>query len=66
MTLLSDPGGKVAKRYGVGAMLGILPGRVNFVIDREGIVRHTFSSQLRFTQHVQEALRVLRELDAAS
>jgi len=65
MTLLSDPGGRVRARYGAeGSLFGILPGRVTFVIDRGGIIRHKFSSQLRFLQHVQEALGILRSIDA--
>src|SRR3954471_12919390 len=56
MTLLSDPGGKVRALFGVKATLGIIAGRVTFVIDKSGVVRHTFSSQLRPTQHVKEAL----------
>ena len=59
-TLLSDAGGAVRKLYGVPATLGLLPGRVTFVIDREGVVRHVFNSQLAATQHVDEALRILR------
>ena len=55
-TLLSDKGGKVRKLYGVKKTLGIIPGRVTFVIDREGIVRHVFSSQTAFRKHVTEAL----------
>ncbi len=53
--LLSDGNGEVRKKYGVPATLGLLPGRVTFVIDREGIVRHVFNSQLQATRHVQEA-----------
>jgi peroxiredoxin Q/BCP len=59
-TLLSDAGGALRKRYGVPATLGLLPGRVTFVIDRDGIVRHVFNSQLAAAQHVREALRVIR------
>jgi peroxiredoxin Q/BCP len=58
-TLLSDKGGKVRKLYGVNKTLGIIPGRVTFVIDREGIVRHVFSSMVDFTGHVREALAAL-------
>ena len=64
MTLLSDPGGAVRARYGVKATLGLFPGRVTFVIDRKGVVRHVFSSQLRATAHVKEALKVLQSLPA--
>jgi peroxiredoxin Q/BCP len=61
-TLVADGGGAVRKRYGVPATLGLLPGRVTFVIDRDGIVRHVFNSQLQATKHVDEALSVLKRL----
>ncbi|WP_440940989.1 peroxiredoxin [Immundisolibacter sp.] len=60
--LLSDPGGAVRKAYGVPATLGLLPGRVTFVLDGEAAIRHMFSSQLRARQHVAEAMRVIRSL----
>jgi peroxiredoxin Q/BCP len=50
----------VRKQYGVPATLGLLPGRVTYVIDREGTVRHVFNSQFQATQHVAEALQALR------
>jgi peroxiredoxin Q/BCP len=55
-TLLSDKGGTVRKLYGVKKLLGVIPGRVTFVIDRRGIVRHVFSSQSSPARHVEEAL----------
>jgi thioredoxin-dependent peroxiredoxin len=58
-TLLSDPGGRVRKLYGATSFFGLIPGRATFVIDRKGIVRHVFSSQSRFEEHVDEALRGL-------
>ena len=61
-TLVADVGGGVRKRYGVPATLGLLPGRVTFVVDRDGIVRHVFNSQLQATKHVAEALTVLKRL----
>jgi peroxiredoxin Q/BCP len=61
-TLVSDANASVRKRYGVPATLGLLPGRVTFVIDRDGIVRHVFNSQLQATKHVDEALAVLKRL----
>ena len=64
-TLLSDQGGQVRKRYGIPTTLGLLPGRVTFVIDRDGVVRRTFNSQFQATQHVAEALEALRRLERA-
>jgi peroxiredoxin Q/BCP len=63
-TLLSDQGGKVRKSYGVPSVLGVLPGRVTYVIDRTGTVRHVFSSMTNIDQHIGDALRVVQELQA--
>ena len=63
--LLADRGGTVRKQYGVPATLGLLPGRVTFVIDRQGVVRHVFNSQFQATKHVAEALTALRAMEGA-
>jgi thioredoxin-dependent peroxiredoxin len=60
--LLSDKDKKVAALYGVGKTLGILPGRVTFIIDKEGIIRGIYSSQVSFQKHVDEALEVLKKI----
>ena len=61
-TLLSDEGGKVRRLYGVPNSFGLFPGRVTYVIDREGVVRHIFSSQIEVEQHVEEALKTLESI----
>lgn len=61
MRLLSDPDGAVRALYGVRGVLG-LRDRVTFVVDRDGIVRHVFSSRVRFAKHVDEALAAARAL----
>lgn len=58
--LLSDTDDRVRKLFGVPPTLFILPGRVTYVIDQEGIVRHIFDSQLDFNGHVNEALKTLQ------
>ena len=63
-TLLSDAGGQVRKSYGVPSVLGMLPGRVTYVIDRTGTVRHVFNSMTNIDGHVKEALEVVRQLQA--
>jgi peroxiredoxin Q/BCP len=64
-TLVADIGGSVRKLYGVKSTLGLIPGRVTYVIDGKGVVRHVFDSQLNPTKHVREALDVLRALPRA-
>jgi peroxiredoxin Q/BCP len=61
-TLLSDEGGEIRSLYRIPNTLGLFPGRVTYVMDRDGIVRHVFSSQLGFDNHVEEALRALRSI----
>ncbi len=61
MLLLSDPEGEARHKYGVKPMLGILPGRVTFVIDRDGIVRHVTAARFKFKSHVSESLAVLKQ-----
>jgi thioredoxin-dependent peroxiredoxin len=58
-TLLSDEGGKVRRLYDVPNTFGLFPGRVTYVIDEKGVIRHVFSSQLGTKRHVEEALRIL-------
>jgi peroxiredoxin Q/BCP len=62
--LVSDPASRVRKAYGIGKTLGLLPGRVTYVIDREGIVRHVTNSQLFAGRHIEQALATVRELAA--
>lgn len=60
--LLSDKDRSVGEKYGVGKSMGVLPGRVTFVIDKQGVIQMMFSSQLNFQKHVDESLEVLRRL----
>ncbi|MGO9832211.1 MAG: peroxiredoxin [Myxococcaceae bacterium] len=60
--LLSDPGGTTRKAYGVHRTLGLVDGRVTFVIDAAGIVRMAFSAQLQSVEHMEKALETVRRL----
>jgi peroxiredoxin Q/BCP len=61
--LLSDVDHEVRRLYGVPSTLGIIQGRVTYIIDKRGIVRHVFSSQVHPELHVEEAIKVLKEID---
>jgi peroxiredoxin Q/BCP len=60
--LLSDEGGKVRRNWGVPSSIGLLPGRVTYVIDKNGIIRYTFDSQIDAKKHVSESKRILEQL----
>ncbi len=65
-TLLSDEGGKLRKTYGVPSTMGIIPGRVTYVIDKDGIVKHIFNSQTEGEKHVTEAIATLKKISTAN
>ena len=61
--LLADGGGQLRKQYEVPrALLGLLPGRVTFVIDKDGKIAYIFNSLSGATDHVRKTKEVLREL----
>ena len=62
-SLLSDEDKKVRKRFGVPTnFLGLLPGRVTYIVDKQGIVRYIFNSQNQAEMHAEESFRILKSL----
>ncbi|PKR82173.1 peroxiredoxin [Brumimicrobium salinarum] len=62
-TLLADTDKKVRKAFDVPTNLfGIIPGRVTYIVDKQGVIRGVFNSQMKVDQHVDEALNVLKKL----
>ncbi len=57
--LLSDADGAARAAWGVPRTLGLFPGRVTYVLDKNLVVRHVFSSQLRPSAHVRQAKQAL-------
>jgi thioredoxin-dependent peroxiredoxin len=60
--LLSDAGAKVRSAWGVPTTMGILPGRVTYVIDKAGVIRLMFESQMQAKRHIEEAMETLSKL----
>jgi len=59
--LLSDKNGEIRKKFGVkDDLLGLIPGRVTYIVDKQGIVKYIFNSQVRIEKHITEALRILK------
>lgn len=63
-TLLSDEKKEVRKQFGVkGNFLGLIPGRETFVVNKEGKIVHKFNALFESEKHMEEAKKVIRELD---
>ena len=61
--MLSDAGNKVRKLFGVPTSLfGLIPGRVTYVVNKEGKIAYMFNSQTQAEKHVDEALRIIQQL----
>ena len=60
---VSDRDGGLRKAFGVPRLLGFVPGRTTYVIDKQGVVRHIFTSHFSADRHIEEALRIVRELN---
>jgi peroxiredoxin Q/BCP len=58
--LVSDANNQLRRTYGVPATFGLIPGRVTYVIDPEGVVRLVFDSQFDFRAHVDKALATIK------
>lgn len=61
--LLSDTGNQLRKKFGVPTNLfGLIPGRVTYVIDKNGTVAQIFNSQTDILGHIEKALEKLERL----
>ena len=61
-SLLSDRNAQVRRQWRVPKTLGIRPGRVTYVIDRQGVVRLRYASPWKPELHVVRALDEVRRL----
>lgn len=61
--LLSGNKNKIRKLYSVTSTFGVILGRVTYIIDKKGIVRHIFSSQFQPKKHINESLEALKKLE---
>ena len=60
--LLSDSDKKIRKLFGVPAgMFGLLPGRVTYVTDKNGVIQMIFDSVLA-TKHISKALETIKKI----
>lgn len=60
-TLLADTQNEVRKLFGVpGTLFGAIPGRVTYVINKEGFVIQIYNSMIKAENHIDVALKALK------
>lgn len=62
--LLADAGNQIRRQFGVPSALFVLPGRVTYVIDADGIVQLVFNAMFDSDAHSREAIACLERLQA--
>jgi peroxiredoxin Q/BCP len=61
-TLLSDTNNKVRKLFGVpGSLFGLIPGRVTYIVDKNGIVTEIYDNMFNAEGHIEESLKALQK-----
>jgi thioredoxin-dependent peroxiredoxin len=60
--LLVDQGNQLRQAFGVPSVLGLLPGRVTYVIDAQGVIRHIYNNLLDGASHRRQALEAVKGL----
>lgn len=59
-TLLADTDNKVRKKFGVKSdFFGLIPGRVTYVVDKQGVIIYMYDSQLKAENHVREVIKAI-------
>ena len=59
--IISDHDRSLRRLFGVPSPLGFIPGRVTYVIDREGVIRMVFSAIFASDDHVEKALEAVQK-----
>ena len=60
--LLCDQNNILRKQFGVPKKLGFIEGRVTYIINSEGIIKHIFEDLLNGPAHIKEAIIALKKL----
>tara|TARA_Y100001968_G_scaffold105847_1_gene95732 strand:- start:1224 stop:1682 length:459 start_codon:yes stop_codon:yes gene_type:complete len=60
--LLCDRDDSLRKAFGVPKFLGIIEGRVTYIINKDCVVCHVFEDLLNGPAHIKEAIKVLKQI----
>lgn len=65
--ILADKGGKIRKQFGVkGKFFGLIPGRVTYIMDKEGMVKNIFENLFEAELHIKNAKEFISKIDQES
>ena len=57
--LIADPEKRIRRTYEAQGLLGLIPARVTYIIDKQGIIRKSFRHDLSIGKHLSDTLAAL-------
>ena len=60
--LLCDQDNSLRNQFGVPKKLGFIEGRVTYIINSEGIIKHIFEDLINGPAHIKEAIKALKKI----
>ena len=60
--LLCDDSNSLRKSFGVSKFLGLIDGRVTYIIDSKGSIRHIYEDLLDGSAHIKESVKALKQI----
>lgn len=61
--VIPDKDRTLQKLFAVPTTFGLIPGRITFVIDRQGIIRTAYNSQFSVSSHIDVAKETLKNIE---
>ena len=64
--LIADPNKRIIKTYQAQGLLGLIPARVTYIIDKQGVIRKSFRHDLSIGKHLSDTLAALDAVQNAN
>ena len=64
--LIADPDKRIIKTYQAQGLLGLIPARVTYIIDKQGVIRKSFRHDLSIGKHLSDTLAALDAVQNAN
>ena len=62
--LIADPDKRIIKTYQAQGLLGLIPARITYIIDKQGVIRKSFRHDLSIGKHLSDTLAALDAVES--
>ncbi len=64
--LIADPDKRLRKTYEAQGLLGLIPARITYIIDKQGVIRKSFRHDLNIGKHLSDTLAALETVEGVN